>query len=185
MGSLYRGQQLIVFGHYWGDGIADIRLGGKISGLQKDYSTRIEFPSSTSLNPELERLWAFAAIEDMQAEMVDFGEDADLKQAIVDLSIEYGLVTDYTSMIVVRDEVFDALGIKRKNQQRVQVETQAQQQRASQPVSTNRVDKSEPMFKSSRSSHTGAGSFEAGALLLLLMLLIVKQGREVIKERAQ
>ena len=185
MGSLYRGQQLIVFGHYWGDGIADIRLGGKISGLQKDYSTRIEFPSSTSLNPELERLWAFAAIEDMQAEMVDFGEDADLKQAIVDLSIEYGLVTDYTSMIVVREEVFDMLGIKRQNQQRVQVETQAQQQRASQPVSTNRVDKSGPMFKSSRPSHNGSGSFEAGALLLLLVLLIFKLGREVIGKRAR
>ena len=105
--------------------------------------------------------------------------------SIVDLSIEYGLVTDYTSMIVVRDEVFDTLGIKRQNQQRVQVETQAQQQRASQPVSTNRVDTSDPMFKSSRPSHKGGGSFEVGALLLLLMLLIVKLGREVVKERAQ
>jgi len=182
IGSLYRGQQLIVFGHYWGDGLADIRLGGKISGQQKDYSTRIEFPASTSLNPELERLWAFAAIEDMQSEMVDFGEDADIKQAIVDLSIEYGLVTDYTSMVVVREEVFDTLGINRNNQQRVQVEGQAQQQRASQPVTSNRVDKSEPMFKSSRPSHNGSGSFEVGALLLLLMLLLVKLGREVSKQ---
>jgi Ca-activated chloride channel family protein len=183
IGSLYRGQQLIVFGHYWGDGLADIRLGGKISGQQKDYSTRIEFPASTTLNPELERLWAFAAIEEMQAEMADFGKDADLEQAIVDLSIEYGLVTDYTSMVVLREEVFDTLGIKRHNQQRVQVEAQAQQQRASQPVSTNRVDKNQPMFKSNRPSH-GGGSFEAGALLLMLMLLLVKLGREVIKEKA-
>jgi len=185
IGSLYRGQQLVVFGHYWGDGLADIRLGGKISGQQKDYSTRIEFPASTDLNPELERLWAFAAIEDMQAEMVDFGEDADLKQAIVDLSTEYGLVTDYTSMIVVREEVFDTLGIKRQNQQRVRVEAQAQRQRASQPVSTNRVDNSEPMFTSSRPSHNGGGSFEVASLMLLLMLLVLKLGREVIKEKAQ
>ncbi|MCP4765943.1 MAG: VWA domain-containing protein [Gammaproteobacteria bacterium] len=183
IGSLYRGQQLVVFGHYWGDGLADIRLEGKISGQQKDYSTRIEFPANTSLNPELERLWAFAAIEDMQAEMVDFGEDADLKQAIVDLSIEYGLVTDYTSMIVLREEVFDSLGIKRQNQQRVQVETQAQQQRAAKPTTTNRVDSKEPMFKSSRPSHGGSGSFEAGALLVLLMLLTFKLGREVIRQK--
>jgi Ca-activated chloride channel homolog len=121
----------------------------------------------------------------MQQEMVDFGEDADIKQAIVDLSIEYGLVTDYTSMVVVREEVFDTLGIKRQNQQRVQVETQAQQNRASRPVSINRADKSDPMFKSSRPSYKGSGSFEAGALLLVLMLLIIKLGREVIKERTQ
>jgi Ca-activated chloride channel family protein len=185
IGSLYRGQQLVVFGHYWGDGLADIRLGGKISGQQKDYSTRIEFPASTSLNPELERLWAFAAIEDMESEMVDFGKDADLEQAIVDLSIEYGLVTDYTSMVVVREEVFDALGIKRQNQQRLQVEAQAQQQRATQTATSKRVDSSEPMFNSSRPSHSGSGSFGAGALVLLLMLLVLKQGREVIKQKAQ
>ena len=185
IGSLYRGQQLIVFGHYWGDGLADIRLSGKISGQPKDYSTQIEFPASTSLNPELERLWAFAAIEDMQAEINDFGENADLKQAIVDLSVEYGLVTDYTSMVVVREEVFDSLGIKRQNQQRLQVEAQAQQQRAAQPASTNRADNSQPMFNSSRPSHSGSGSFGAAAILLLLTLLIFQQGREVIINKAQ
>ena len=31
-GSLYRGQQLVVFGHYWGDGTAEVRLNGHISG---------------------------------------------------------------------------------------------------------------------------------------------------------
>ncbi len=185
IGSLYRGQQLVMFGHYWGDGQADIRLGGQISGQKKDYSTRIEFPASTSLNPELERLWAFAAIEDIQSEMTDFGEDADLKQAIVDLSVEHGLVTDYTSMIVLGTEAFEAHGIKRQNQQRVKVEAQAQQQRVAQPVTSNRVDKKEPMYKSHRPSFSGGGSFETGALALLLLLLTFKMGREKIKQSAQ
>ena len=180
IGSLYRGQQLVVFGHYWGDGLADIRLHGKISGQPKDYSTRIEFPASTRLNPELERLWAYAAIEDMQDEMIDFGEDADLKQAIIDLSLEYGLVTDYTSMVVVRDEVFDALGIKRLNKKRLEIETQAQQQRASQPISNNRVDSAQPMFNSNRPSHGGGGSFQGGLLALMLVLLGLKFGKEVM-----
>ncbi|MCP4875497.1 MAG: VWA domain-containing protein [Gammaproteobacteria bacterium] len=185
IGSLYRGQQLVMFGHYWGDGQADIRLDGQISGQKKDYSTRIEFPASTSLNPELERLWAFAAIEDIQSEMTDFGEDADLKQAIVDLSVEHGLVTDYTSMIVLGTEAFEAHGIKRQNQQRVKVEAQAQQQRVAQPVTSNRVDKKEPMYKSHRPSFNGGGSFETGALALLLLLLTFKMGREKIKQSAQ
>jgi Ca-activated chloride channel family protein len=105
--SLYRGQQLVIFGHYWGEGLADIHLSGKISGEKKDYSTQIEFPATANAHPELERLWAYSSIQDMMQEMNDFGEDADLKQAVTDLSIEYGLVSNYTSMVVVRDEVFE------------------------------------------------------------------------------
>ena len=89
----------------------------------------------------------FAQIEDMSAEIADFGEDADLQQAITDQSRgEHGLVTDYTSMVVVCEEVFDTLGIKRQNQQRLQnPENQAQQQRAPQRPS-QRADQSSPMF---------------------------------------
>ena len=179
IGSLYRGQQLVVFGHYWGDGLAEIRLDGKISGQPKQYSTQIEFPANTRLNPELERLWAFAAIEDMSAEIADFGEDADLKQAIVDLSLEYGLVTDYTSMLVVREEVFDTLGIERNNRQRLQTEAQAQQQRQAQPAASHRADQNQPMFKTSRPSHSGGGtgSFESVLLGVLLLLIALKFSR--------
>lgn len=173
MSSLYRGQQLIVFGHYWGDGIADIRLSGKVSGTKKDYSTQVEFPASASLHPELERLWAYATIEDMMKEIHNFGEDADMKQAVSDLSVEYGLVTDFTSMVVVREEVFQSLGINRQNQKRLETEKQAQQQRSSQPVVSNRADTQKPMFTSNRSSHTGGGSFDAWLLILMSSLLLL------------
>src|SRR5690606_8842111 len=66
IGSLYHGQQLIVFGHYWGDGMADVIIDGKISGQQKTYKTRFEFPEQSITNPEVERLWAYASIEDLQ-----------------------------------------------------------------------------------------------------------------------
>ncbi len=175
MGSLYRGQQLIVFGHYWGDGLADIRLKGKISGQPKQYSTQISFPAVAILNPELERLWAYAKIEDMMQEIHDFGEEADLKQAVTDLSIQYGLVTDYTSMVVVRDEVFDQLGIKRNNQKRLENEQIAHQKRQLQPVTSHRVDSAQPMFKSNRPTHGGGSGSFSGWLMLPLLVLLVGQ----------
>jgi len=175
-GSLYHGQQMIVFGHYWGEGVADIRMHGKISGAKKEYSTQIEFPSINNSNPELERLWAFASIEDMMEEINNFGEDADIKQAVTDLAIEHGLVTDYTSMLVVRDEVFDSLGIKRSNKQRLEKERVAQQARIKQTPSVNRVDKHQPMFSSSRASHSG-GAMDLSMLLLLIPLLIRTMSR--------
>lgn len=169
IGSLYRGQQLVVFGHYWGEGMADVRLSGKISGVKKEYRTQFEIPASNTDNPELERLWAYASIENMMQEIHNFGEDADIKQAVTDIGIEYGLVTDYTSMLVVRDEVFDSLGIKRTNKQRLEKEQLAQQARAAQAPVTRRVDTQQPMFSQPRASHGGGG----GSMDLWMLLLAV------------
>ena len=172
IGSLYRGQQLVVFGHYWGEGMASVRLTGRISGEDKTYQTRFAFPAVATENPEIERLWAYASVEEALQEINDFGEDADLKQAITDLGIEYGLVTDYTAMVVVRDEVFDAHGIKRSNRTRLATEELARQQRAQRPAVSRRVDAQQPMYSSSRASHSGgSGALDAWTLLFLLPLV--------------
>ena len=172
IGSLYRGQQLIVFGHYWGDGEASVILDSKVSGQDRSYSTRFEFPEIATLHPEIERLWSFAKIEDLQNRLDYFGEGADLEQAITDLAMENGLVTDYTSMIVLREERFDELGIKRLNRDRVEKELLARQERAVQGIRDNRVDQNQPMYSSQRASHSnGGGAFGPWMLLLLLPLL--------------
>ena len=171
IGSLYRGQQLVVFGHYWGAGMADVRLTGRISGADKTYQTRFAFPAVATENPEIERLWAYARVEEALQEINDFGEDADLKQAIIDLGVEYGLVTDYTAMVVVRDEVFDAHGIKRSNQARLAIEAAARQQRTQRPSISRRVDSQQPMYSSSRASHNGGGALDAWTLLYMLPLV--------------
>ncbi|MCH1932602.1 hypothetical protein L9G16_20875, partial [Shewanella sp. A25] len=43
-GSLYRGQQLVLFGHYWGEGNAVVKLSARISGKPVSYRTRFAFP---------------------------------------------------------------------------------------------------------------------------------------------
>ncbi|MCG8427590.1 MAG: VWA domain-containing protein [Chromatiales bacterium] len=172
IGSLYRGQQLTIFGHYWGEGMADVELEGRISGTDKNYSTRFAFPASSDENPELERLWAYATIEQLQAEMEDFGEKADLKRAATDIALEYSLVTNNTSMVVLREEQYQARGIERRNQQRLTVEQAAQQQRAQRQAVSRRVDTQQPMYTQSRPSHSsGGGAMDVWSLLLLLPLI--------------
>jgi len=171
IGSLYRGQQLVVFGHYWGEGMANVRVSGRISGEDKTYQTHFAFPAVATDNPEIERLWAYARVEETQQEINNFGEDADLKQAITDLGVEYGLVTDYTAMVVVRNEVFDAHGIKRSNKARLAIEDVARQQRNQRPAVSRRVDSQQPMYTSSRPSHSGGGSLDVWTLLLFLPLV--------------
>ena len=167
IGSLYRGDQLIVFGHYHGSGQAEVTLKAKVSGAPISYRTRIDMPAQSDAHPEIERLWAYARISDMMERIHDFGEDADTEQAITDLAIEYDLVTDYTSMIVLRDEVFQSLGIDRKNAKRRELERAAEQARKSQAPTSNRVDQNQPMFSNNRASH-GSGSM--GVILFALMV---------------
>jgi Ca-activated chloride channel family protein len=171
IGSLYRGQQLVVFGHYWGDGIADVRLTGRISGEEVTYQTRFAFPAMADENPEVERLWAYASVEEAMQEISDFGEEADLKQSIIDLGVEYGLVTDYTAMVVVHEEVFEAHGIERNNRSRLDTEEAARQLRAQRPAVSRQVDQQQPMYSSNRADHSGSGALDVWTLLMLLPLL--------------
>lgn len=180
IGSLYRGQQLVLMGHYWGDGEATVELTGRVSGQAKSYRSRFAFPSQTQSNPELERLWAYAGIEDMQAEMADFGEQADLKRAATDLALEYGLVTDYTSMIVLREDQFAARGIQRGNQARVAVEQAAQQQRAQAAPVNRRVDGQQPMYSGNSAGHSGGGALDGWTVLVLLALFVLMGRRRSV-----
>ncbi len=172
IGSVYHGRQIILMGHYWGDGPAKVTLKTNVAGEEKTYRTRFSFPRQQGDNPELERLWAYATILQMQREIDHFGEDKDLQNGIVDLAIEYGLVTNYTSMVVLRDEMFAQYGIDRRNAKRRELETVAKAQRQAAPPSSNRADTAQPMYTSSRPSFSGGGgALGIGALLPFLILL--------------
>ena len=169
IGSLYHGEQLKVLGHYWGSDEARVRLTGKVAGQDVEYKTRFPMPIQSDLNPELERIWAYATIENLQSKMDYFGADQDTEDAITDLAVEYGLVTDYTSMIVVRDEVFAAQGIRRTNRDRVAAEHVARQARSTQAPQNRRVDQNQPMYTKPRPS-TGGGGSGGGAFGLPMLL---------------
>ena len=182
IGSLYHGEQLQILGHYWGDREAKVRLTGKVAGQEIEYKTAFAMPIQSDLNPELERIWAYATIENLQSKMDYFGADKDTEDAITDLATEYGLVTDYTSMIVVRDEVFAAQGIKRSNRDRVATERAAQQSRAQQAPQNHRVDQNKPMYSNKRPSTGGGGSGGGAAGLPMILAL---SGLLVLRRRKQ
>ena len=172
IGNIYRGQQLVIFGHYFGGGKAKVSLEGKISGQEKSYTTEFDFPDVSVEHPEIERLWAYAMVERLIQEMDDFGEKADIKQSVVDLGVEYGLVTDYTSMIVLEEEVYQELGIDRRNHRRLQNEYRARQVRSSSRVVSRRVDNSQPMFTGNRPTFSGgAGAMDPLSLMIFSPLL--------------
>ncbi|MEM8838460.1 MAG: VIT and VWA domain-containing protein [Pseudomonadota bacterium] len=174
--SLYRGEQLVLFGHYWGSGDATVRLSGEISGNPVSYETTFNFPETADLNPEIERLWGYAQIERDMLTMAMLGLNPDLKTSIIDTSKEYGILTPFTSMLIVKEARFEELAIERTNKKRLAVEKVAQQQRKAAPVRTTRVDAQKPMFNGNQPSHTGGGSGSLGLVGLLLALAIMGAG---------
>ena len=160
-------------GHYFRPGDITVTMKGKIGAEKKQYKTTITLPDVDEGNPELERLWAFEKIEQLQNRMDYLGEDADTKQAMVETALEYGLVTDLTSMIVVREEVFQQQGIARNNKKRVEKEQGARKVRQQQQVKPVRVDGHQPMFSSPRASG-GGGSMNSWLIFVMLSALCIR-----------
>jgi len=183
IGSLYRGEQLVVFGHYYGAGDITVDLQGTVGAEKRQYKTTIALPDEDTLNPEIERLWGFAKIDQLHNKMAYFGKDQDTEQAITDIATEYGLVTDYTSMILVRDEVFDQLNIARTNKERVEKEQAATIERNKAPVQKQRADANTPMYKESRPTYQRSGGSGGGAVNPMVLIVILGFAAMTLRRR--
>ncbi len=156
--KVYRGQQLVFFGKYEKGGNARVTLKANLTGEDKTYTTDFLFPDRDGDNPELERLWALATIEKIEAmERIGTMPVSESQDAIKDLGLAYQIVTDYTSMVVLSDTAFADRGIERHNQTRITREQQARSQKSQQPVKNYRVDQKKPAFKFKAPNLGGGG----------------------------
>jgi len=146
--KVYRGQQLVLFGKYEKGGKARVSLKANLTGEDKTYTTDFVFPDIDTDNPELERLWALAMIEKIEAlERIGSMPLTESENAIRGLGLEYQIVTDYTSMVVLADTAFADRGIERRNQPRMAREQQARSKKAQQSAKNYTVDRKKPAFK--------------------------------------
>ena len=193
--KIYRGQQLVIFGRYDGAGKATVALNAKLTGEDKTYTTTFDFPEVDTDNPEIERLWALAQIEQIELkEAIGQVPSSESKDAITHLGVAYQLVTDHTSMIVLDDATHAARGIDRRNQQRVAAERAAQSVRAAQPVKNYQVDAQQPTYTApaphiSRPSFGGGGgALELSDIVLIAVFIglagAAYVGRKAMKRKA-
>ncbi|MGH0034614.1 MAG: MprA protease, GlyGly-CTERM protein-sorting domain-containing form [Myxococcota bacterium] len=171
VGKVYRGQQLVLFGRYAEAGEARLSLEASLTGEDKTYSTSFDFPEVATDHPEIERLWALARIEELEAlALSGLMDGVESEDAIRDLGVEYQLVTDETSMLVLADEAFERHGIERRNRDRVAVERAARSRRQAQPVRSHRVDERKPAFDLPSPSIGGGGGGAIDPMSGLLLL---------------
>jgi Ca-activated chloride channel family protein len=127
LGKVFAGQQLVVFGRYQAGGAAAVDLAARVLGRDKTYSAALTFPDAAEGVPELERLWALDMIHAVQNQaLLGLMPAADASAKVRELGLDYQLVTDETSMLVLDDEGFVEHGIARQNQARTDAEHAAQ-----------------------------------------------------------
>lgn len=189
IGKIYRGEQLVVLGRYKKPGTARIRLKASLSGADKVYETDVVFPEIDTTYPEIERIWAMERVEQIEYRqnlgVLDASEGA---SAIESLGVEYQIVTDETSMLVLSEEAFKRHKISRRNKVRVARERKAQVQRYRQPVRSNRVDKAKPMFSGKSHGLSGGGAMDplsaAWGVGLFGLALLGRRRRDNGEQRA-
>lgn len=166
-GKIFRGEQILLMGRYREEGELELVLDAQLTGEAKRYSTRIFLPDVEPSRPELERLWALRQLrewDDASATAVGV-EASELQDARIDLALEYQLVTEDTSMLLLTNGQFAQYGIERRNAERLARESAAR----TMPPPPVRNDAQQPMT-SGRSASYGGGALDFGWIVLLLGL---------------
>lgn len=103
LGDLFKGSQLVVMGRYRTPKEGTVLLTGSFNGKKTAFEYRAEAPVSSKQFDFVPRLWAIRKVGYLMEEIRLHGERAELKDEIVTLGKRYGIVTPYTSYLVVED----------------------------------------------------------------------------------
>lgn len=107
--DLFAGQPIFVLGRYNQPGKANIKVHGKIGGLDMVFSVPVDLPAGNDQNAALAPLWARARIRELEGEQYR-GSNKDVEKAITDLALEYRLMSAYTSFVAVEEKVVNEGG---------------------------------------------------------------------------
>ena len=110
LSDLFAGDQLSVIGRYKGSDHVAITLTGNVNGEAHKHVYEGTFPASNKQNKFVPVLWATRHIGYLLDEIRLHGENEEVKDEVVRLSKEFGIVTPYTSYLVVEDEEAPQVG---------------------------------------------------------------------------
>jgi Ca-activated chloride channel family protein len=108
--DLFAGGQLVLAGRYRDGGPATITLTGEVNGREQRFEYEDNVFRSSGGQDFIPRLWATRAIGHLLTQIRLHGEDPELVQSVIDLSIRYGIITPYTSYLIEEDDIFSQTG---------------------------------------------------------------------------
>lgn len=108
--DLFKGSSIMLFGRYKGNGDSKIELTGLINNREKSFRFDVAegFKSHSDSDSEkhdfIPALWASRRVGYLLDQIRLHGKSKELVDEVVSLAREYGIVTPYTSYLIVEDE---------------------------------------------------------------------------------
>ncbi len=110
--DLFAGNQLVIVGRYR-DGADDVsvRVSGTMQGSDQTLVyDGMDFPRQAGGESFIARLWATRRIGEMMNNIRLNGENPELVDSIVSLSVRYGIITPYTSFLIDENDILTQSG---------------------------------------------------------------------------
>jgi Ca-activated chloride channel family protein len=107
--DLFAGTQLILVGRYRDNGATKITLSGKVDGKTERFVYEGYFRDSGG-DSFIPRLWATRKIGYLLKQIRLYGEREEWIDAIIDLSVQYGIITPYTSFLIDEEDILTEEG---------------------------------------------------------------------------
>jgi Ca-activated chloride channel family protein len=101
---LFRGSSLTIFGRYSSNGSSHITLNGTVKGERRAFTINTDFTNNNDEYDFIPPLWASRRIGYLLDQIRLNGEDKELVDEITQLAREHGIVTPYTSYLIMEDE---------------------------------------------------------------------------------
>ncbi len=102
--DLFLGSQLILTGRYSGSGSGSITVAGMVGDEMMEYDYAVMFAEDRG-NDYIPRHWATRRVGYLLNQIRLYGENQEIVDEVTELAIRYGIITPYTSMLVVEDEM--------------------------------------------------------------------------------
>ncbi len=102
--DLFKGSSITVFGRYTGSESKKITLSGTLKSEKKSFTIDPEFVSDNDEYDFIPQLWASRRIGFLLDQIRLNGEDKELVDEVTLLAREHGIVTPYTSYLIMEDE---------------------------------------------------------------------------------
>lgn len=108
--DMFAGSQMVVTGRYRSGGPVPVTLTGMVDGVERSFTYPNLTLSSAGGDDYLPRLWATRKIGYLLNQIRLNGENPEWIDAIIDLSVRFGIVTPYTSYLITEDDILTADG---------------------------------------------------------------------------
>jgi Ca-activated chloride channel family protein len=103
MQDLFKDSNILVLGRYSKPGAARITLTGHLKQQQIKLDFEADFPAREAENAFVAKIWATRKIGFLLEQIRKNGSDEELKNEIISLAKRYGILTPYTSYLVLED----------------------------------------------------------------------------------